>query len=462
MRSPFLMLAFSTAFLTALTAADVRLPKYTREELPNGTVVYLMPKPGVPLVSVQIEIKGGQEAEPASQAGLAAVTAALLRKGTTNHSADQFSAELDGLGGTFRASRDEQSTTIASEFLKKDFEQGLNLTADAILHPVFPEAEVKKFIGQAIDGVKATKDNPQAAIRLYARAFFFGPDHPYGRTEDEATLAKISRESIVEFHKRYYTGKNIIVVVTGDFDPAVAHGTVAKIFGSAPAGEAYQWQTRPAVSVAAPRLLLIDKPDATQTYFWIAQPGISRTEPGRTTLELANTLFGGRFTSLLNDALRVNSGLTYGAGSTLEEDRLPGTLTIATYTRTDTTEKAMDMALDVLKKFNENGMTATQLASIKAYVKGTFPTRHLETSDQLANELGEMEIFGLNRGEVDDLFSRIDSVTLEQANAAVKQHFRPEKLTFVVLGNASKIRDLMKKYAPSVTEVSIKDPGFGK
>lgn len=458
MKSVFLMLALGAA----LAAAEVRLPKYTREVLPNGTVVYLMPKPGVPLVSFQIEIKGGQEAEPVGQAGLTSVTAALLRKGTASHTADQFSNELDGLGGTFRASRDEQSTTIASEFLKKDFDQGLNLTADAILHPVFPEAEVKKFIGQAIDGVKAAKDNPQAAIRLYARAFFYGPDHPYGRVEDEATLGKISRDSIVEFHKQYYTGKNMIVVVTGDFEPAAARDAVAKVFGAAPAGEAYRWQTRPAVSVKAPRLLLIDKPDATQTYFWIAQPGISKTEPGRTTVELANTLFGGRFTSLLNDALRVNSGLTYGAGAILDENRLPGAITIATYTRTDTTEKTMDMALDVLKKFNETGMTAVQLASIKAYVKGTFPTRRLETSDQLANELSEMEIFGLNRGEVDDLFSRIDSVTVEQVNASVKQHYRPENLTFVVLGNSAKIRGLMKKYSGDVSEVSIKDPGFGK
>jgi predicted Zn-dependent peptidase len=237
---------------------------------------------------------------------------------------------------------------------------------------------------------------------------------------------------------------------------------VERAFGSAPAGEAYQWKNAKPVSVTASRLLLIDKPDATQTYFWIAQPGISRTDPARTTLELDNTLFGGRFTSMLNDALRVNSGLTYGAGSTVDQYRLPGAIAISTYTRTETTEKAMDMALEVLKKFNAEGMTATQLASVKAYVKGTFPPRHLETADQLANELSEMELFGLNRGEVDDLFSRIDSVTLEQANAAAKQHYRTDNLTFVVLGNAAKIRDVVKKYAPSVTEVSVKDPGFGK
>jgi predicted Zn-dependent peptidase len=109
---------------------------------------------------------------------------------------------------------------------------------------------------------------------------------------------------------------------------------------------------------------------------------------------------------------------------------------------------------------NEKGITAEQLASVKAYVKGTYPRQNLETSDQLANVLGDMEIFGLNKGEVDDLFSRIDSVTLERANATAKKWYKADSLTFVVLGNASKIRDSVKKYAPVMTEVSVKSPGY--
>jgi predicted Zn-dependent peptidase len=115
----------------------------------------------------------------------------------------------------------------------------------------------------------------------------------------------------------------------------------------------------------------------------------------------------------------------------------------------------------VLKRINAKGITTEQLSSVKAYVKGTYPRQALETSDQLASVLGDIEIFGLNRGEVDDMFSRIDAVTLEQANAVAKKHFQPENLTFVVLGNASKIRDSVKKYAPTMKEVSVKEPGWG-
>jgi predicted Zn-dependent peptidase len=442
--------------------ADVRLPKYTRQELPNGVVVYYMPRPGVPLVEFRVLVRGGVESEPDGLAGISSVTAQLLRRGTVRRTADQFSAELDGLGGEFGVNGNDQAVVAGSEFLKKDFDIGLDLTTDALLHPSFPEAEVKKALSQRIDGVRSQKDNPQAAIAQYFRAFFYGPSHPYGRPADEATLRRIDRDKIVDYAKRLYVGKNMIVVVSGDFDVAVAQGKVTKVFGEVPAGNAYVWAATVKPASASNRLLLIDKPDATQTYFRIAQPGIARTDPDRTAVQLINTLFGGRFTSMLNDELRVNSGLTYGASSVLDLNREPGALSISTYTRTETTEKAMDLALDVLKQINTNGVSAEQLASAKAYVMGTYPRQALETSDQLANVLGEMELFGLNRGEVDDMFSRINAVTLEQANATAKKHFRPENLTFVVLGNASKIRDAVKKYAPTIQEVSIKEAGWGK
>jgi predicted Zn-dependent peptidase len=269
----------------------------------------------------------------------------------------------------------------------------------------------------------------------------------------------MTRAAIVEYAHRMFVGRNLIVIVSGDFDPAMAAGLVKSTFEPVPAGAAYEW-AKAALPLPGGRLLLVDKSDATQTYFRIAQPGISRTDPDRTALQLVNTLFGGRFTSMLNDALRVNSGLTYGASSIVDLHREPGALTISTYTRTETTEKAIDMALDVLKRLNTNGITAEQLASVKAYTKGLYPTSQLETADQVANLLGDIELFGLNRGEVDDLFSRIDAVTVERANAVAKKWYGQDKLTFVVLGNASKIRDTVKKYAPSVKEVSVKDPGF--
>lgn len=440
---------------------QLKLPTYTRQVLPNGVVVDLMPRTGVPLVGFRIVIKGGVEAEPVKLAGLASVTAQLLRKGTSKRSSDQFSEELDFLGGTFQNGDAPQSsvTTISGEFLKKDFDRGLELMADAVLHPTFPDAEVHKALAQRIDAAKAMKDNPQAAINSYFAAYFFGPGHPYGHPPDEKTLDHIQRQDVVDFHKRIYCGRNIAVIVTGDFDPDAALGKIRDAFVGAAPGNAFEW-TKTASIGAPSNLFLIDKPDATQTYFLIAQPGIDRKNPDRVKLLLINTLFGGRFTSMLNDALRVKSGLTYGAGSQLQRSRLPGGIVISTYTKTETTEKAIDMALDVLKQLSEKGITAEQLSSVKAYIKGTFPTQQLETMDQLSNVLADMETYSLGREEIDDFFPRIDAITLDEINAAAKKYYKPEHLTFVLLGNASKIRQAVSKYAPKVIEVPVTKPGF--
>jgi zinc protease len=443
--------------------SQAKLPQYTKETLPNGTVIAMMPRSGVPLVHLRVLIKGGVESDPQGMAGLANLTANLLRRGTAKRSADQFAEELDYLGGTFQAAFDGQlgsATAISAEFLSKDFDKGLDLLSDAVLHPAFTESEVHKELARRIDGAKAVKDNAQASINSYFRASFFGRAHPYGNPPDEMSYSRMSRKDITDFQQKFYCGRNMLIVVTGDFDPSSAKTKLAQVFGAAPAGTSYAWGAAPALSRRG-QLLLIDKPDATQTYFQIAQPGIDLKNPDRTTLDIVNTLFGGRFTSMLNDELRVNSGLTYGASSILEQERLPGAIVISTYTKNDTTTQAIDMALDVLRRLNEKGITADQLASAKAYVKGLYPTSRLETMDQLAALIGEIELYGLGRDEVDGYFARIENITLDRANAIIKKYYKTDDLTFVVLGAADKIREQMKKYDPHGTEVSIKTAGWG-
>ncbi len=457
MKTLLMFLAAGCAF------GQAKLSQYTKETLSNGATILMMPRTGVPLVHFRVLIKGGIESDPQGMAGLASVTTTLLRRGTKSRSAEQFADELDYLGGTFQAAFDSQlgsATAISSEFLSKDFDKGLDLLSDAVLHPAFTESEVHKELSRRIDAAKGMKDNAQASIGSYFRAAFFGASHPYGNPPDEMSYSRITRNDIAEYHAKLYCGKNTWIVVTGDFDPAAAKTRLAQIFGGAPAGTAYTWASAPALERKG-RLLLIDKPDATQTYFEIAQPGIDLKNPDRTTLDIINTLFGGRFTSMLNDELRVNSGLTYGAASQLEENRLPGAIVISTYTKTDSTAQAIDMALEVLRRLHEKGITAGQLASAKAYVKGLYPTRRLETMDQLGALIGEIELYGLGRDEVDGYFARIDAITLAEANATIKKYYRTDDLTFVVLGSADKIREQMKKYDPHAREVSIKTPGWG-
>jgi predicted Zn-dependent peptidase len=444
-------------------AAQVKLPPYTRQVLPNGTVIVMMPRADLPLITLRAVLRGGAESDPPQLAGLSSVTAELLRRGSDGRTADQFSETLDFLGATWQATSDDQSTQVGMEFLRKDLDRALDLFADALLHPTFPEAEVRKVLAQRIDASRAAKDNPAGAIGLYFRPFFYGSAHPYGRLTagDELSLVRIGRGDIADYHRRVYAGRNLILIAVGQFETGTLAPRLAQALAAAPAGQAYAWAEDAAPRrTSSARLLLVDKPDATQTYFQIGQPGIRRTSPDRVPLLLVNTLFGGRFTSMLNDALRVNSGLTYGASCRLEQSKLTGGIVISTYTRTEATAQAIDMTLDLLKRLGEQGVTAEQLASAKAYVKGLYPTQRLETSDQLAETLKDFEVFGLGREEVDRLFDRIDAVTLDAANGVARKYYQTGGLSFVLIGNAAKIRAAAGKYAPQVREIAITKPGF--
>ncbi|MCL4793424.1 MAG: insulinase family protein [Bryobacteraceae bacterium] len=457
------LLVFTLA-AAAIMSAQVKLPPYSKKALPNGATLILLNKPDVPLVTVRALFRGGAEAESAAQAGINALTVELMRRGAGARPAEEFAEALDALGASLNTGANRQFSFASVEFLTRTQSEALALFGDFLARPTFPEDEFKKALAQRIDASKAAKDNPGAALALFFPSFFYGPGHPYARPSngDELSLANLTRQSLVDWHKRMFVGRNLILIAAGDIDEKTLGPRLEKLASALPAGEAYQWRQ----SVAPPerkqpRLLLIDKPDATQTYFMVATPGIDRTHPDRTQLEIVNTLFGGRFTSMLNDELRVNSGLTYGARSSVDEDRLTGAISISTFTPAETTVKAIDLALEVLNRLRTQGIDTEQLLSARNYIKGGFPTQNLETADQVAGILGELEIFGLNKGEIDDYFSRLDAATLEQVNATAKKWYGAAPLQFLLVGNAEKIREDVKKYAPNMKVRSIKEPGFG-
>jgi predicted Zn-dependent peptidase len=451
-------------FLLAVAplAAQVKLPPADRQVLANGAVVIMADRKNVPMVSVRAVLRGGAEADPTDKAGLAGVVAELLRRGSSAHTAELFSEQLDFIGAQFQSSAGEHSISVTMEFLKKDSGKATALLAEALLDPVFPEAEVKKVLAQRIDRAKAIKDDPGSANVASFRGFFYPARHPYHRYAggDEISLARIARADITGYHRNIFRAKNLVLTASGDLNEATRQGLTA-IASKFPAGAAFAHASDSIpLERNQPRLLLIDKPDATQTYFLIAQPGIHRTHPDRVVVTLINTLFGGRFTSMLNDELRVNSGLSYGAGSRVQMERITGALSISSFTKTETTAQAIDLAVAVLGRLRDKGIDAETLASAKAYLKGIYPPEHLETNSQLTALFAELELHDLSRDEVDGLFARLDAITLEQANAAARKYFKLDNLQFCLLGNAARIRDAAAKYAAARREIRITGAGF--
>jgi predicted Zn-dependent peptidase len=439
---------------------SVKLPPYTKLQLKSGMTVLLMEQHEVPIVSFNILVKTGSAADPRGKEGLASLTAELLRKGTGRRTAEQVSSDLDFIGGEFSMNAAADFTTGSAEFLKKDLREGLDLLSDILLDPVFPQAEVTKLAEQRIDGIKSAKDRADSVIGRYFAAYLYG-QHPYARPVggDERSLLAITRADILNFYATHYVPANVILAAAGDFDIAEMRALIEQRFNGWPSKNPPVIQIDSPAPVQGKRLLLVDKPDSTQTYFYIGNVGITRTNPDRTAIAAVNTIFGGRFTSRLNTALRVDSGLTYGARSGFEQRKAAGPFLISTYTRNASTEQAIDMALAILTTLHRDGITEAELASTKEYMKGQFPPT-IETPDQLAATIVRLEFYGLDNSDINSYFAQIDAVTIESARRIIKQYFPLENLVFVLIGKASEIQGIVKNYAPVIETRAITQPGF--
>lgn len=446
--------------VSSASAQTLKLPPHEKVVLKNGLTVLLLEKRGVPMIDLYAIVKTGAAADPAGEDGLASVTAGLLRKGTKARTAQQFAADLDYIGGSFDADASADFSSVSAEFLTKDLARGLELFSDALLHPTFPQAEVEKLLAQDIDGVKGAKDDPNQVLGQYFGGYLYGT-HPYGRPAggDEVSLQRIKREAIVKFYEGNYAPADTLLAVAGDFNGAEMLKKLEEALGG--------WQTRAvsAAPVPAPspvkgkRLLLVDKDDATQTYFAVGNVGVAHNDPDRVAIRVVNTIFGGRFTSELNEALRVESGYTYGASSFFDGRKMPGPFGIFSFTKNETTTQAIDLALRVLQKLHKDGVSAEQLKSAKSYIKGQFPP-NMETSRQLAQIIAAHEFYGLGDDEINQLEARVDAVTPEMARQVIQKHFPEENLVFVLIGKSSAIEKAVEKYAEKRDARPIAEPGF--
>jgi len=452
--------AFNGAIAAAASEPSVKLPDYQTITLDNGATVLLMPRKDVPLIAANIAVRGGALADAPGKEGTADILGEMLSKGAGSRSALQFAQTVDGAGGSIGFGSSREAITANAQFLSKDSALMLSLLADALLRPTMDSAEFDKLRKRAIDGIANAKDSdPRQLIGLYSGGWLFR-GHPYGRSTggDETSLATITLADLQAFRQQQMGGDRLVIAIAGDFDAKAVTAQLKQSFG----GWAKATGTLPQVEAKARetgrRVLLVDKPGATQTYFALANVGSKRGDPAEAAQDLVQTAFGGRFTSMLNTELRVKSGLTYGARSGIERASQPGPAVISSFTKTETTKAAIDLAIATLDRLHRDGLDAATIESAKRYVAGQYAPG-LETAPQIAAQLVDMTLYGESREAVDGYLGKIAAATPAQIAEARMVFPGSKDLAIVAIGDASKIRDWMKAYGP-LTEMKLTDPRF--
>ncbi len=453
--APVLFLLLLAAAQTAASGNDaVNIPPSTSVTLDNGLKVVMMEYHRLPIVEMRLTIGGGTSLDPDSLTGLAGMTAELLRQGTATRTATQIAEQVDFIGATLGTGADDDFFSISTEFLTKDMETGLGLFADVVLNPTFPREEIDRSRSQRLAGLEQAKENPRAiAAVAFAKAVY--GNHPYGRQSDgtAASLPRITRDALTAFYRSTFLPNNSLLVAVGDFRPEDMLARIKGAFGGWKPG------AMPALPSAKPefhtgrRVVVVDKPDATQTQIRIGNTGIGILNPDRIAITVANTILGGGFTSRLVDRIRVKNSLTYNIGSSFSAGRIGGSYLISTFTKNQTVRKTIDLTLAEVKKIRDDGVTAEELSKAKNYIAGSY-ARSLQAPDDLAERLSMSIFYGFPDDYLRTYVSRVNSVTSDDVLRVLRKYFEYDNLVFVLVTNPGETKSQLDGLGP-ITEITL-------
>ncbi len=417
----------------ALQAGQINVPAMERDTLDNGLTIILMPYHKIPVVNLRLMVRGGSAHDPEGLPGVASMTTALMREGTTTRTATQIAEEIDFIGGSLSAGASLDYCAVNAEVLSKDIDAGLALFADVVLNPSFPPEEVERERKQRLAGLEALKEDPsELASTVFTQEVYNG--HPYGRRAagTASSLGALTRNDLQEFYRSVFVPGRSVIVAVGDFAAADMLDRLRRAFGS--------WKMEKGIdlNLAGPKplegkhVLVVDKPDATQSQILIGNIGVDIRNPDYFPLLVANTVFGGGFTSRLVDELRVKRSLTYGAYSGFPSSLAGGTFVISTFTKNETLTEMLDAIMEQLARYREDGPTEEEVEKGKNYLAGSY-ARGLQSSGTLASRITDVELYQFPPDYLETYIERIRSVQSSDIRRVINDHFLINDLLFVVV-----------------------------
>jgi zinc protease len=378
----------------------------------------------------------------------------MLRKGTKTRTATQIAEAIDFVGGSLGASADRDGLYATSDELVKHMDIGLGLLADIILNPVFDTTEIERLRKQTISGIIQSRDDPGTLCDNGFDEMLFN-DHPYGHPVGgtEKSVGAFTRDDIVKFYNDYFRPNNAFFVVAGDIQPA-------EIFQKASAAfKNWKSANTPVLNITTPaapegyRVLLINKPDATQTNIRFGHFGITRQNADYYPMLLMNYILGVSFVSRLVEEVRVKEGLTYDIHTTNEWDIMPGAYYCNTFTENDSTMKAIRAAIKVIRGMRETEVSEQEHKDAINFYSGYYPMT-LETPGEVAAEITKVKLYGLPVAYIQDFTKNIQKVTRADILRAAQKYIDPDNMDFCIVSNAAAVQDSLKALGP-VTVKSV-------
>jgi len=434
----------------------VKLPRPQEADLPNGVHMMVIEDHRAPQVSVQMIIQGaGGLFDPADAPGLAAFTAAMMSVGTAARTSQQIAQDLEAMASSVSVNTGATSefAVVVASSLADNLDRTLDLAADIVLNPTFPDAELARYKTRQKAQLVQVRSMPQfLAAERYGRVMY--GDHPAGRVLATAeSIDRATRDALVAFHKARYTPDQTIVAIVGDITLAEARKKLEARFGG--------WKKAGAAVAPAPdptpagagKVSLVDRPNSVQTSLVVGTQAINRTSPDYEVMTLVNAIIGGGPTGRLFLNLREEKGWTYGAYSGLNAPRYRGDWSAQTEIKGDVTDKAVGEILGEVKRLRTEPVPDKEFMDKKRSLVASFALS-LETPSAILGNYVTSRRFNLPADYWDKYPERLMAITREQVQAAAVKYLDPARLQIVAVGDGAKIAEGLKQFGA----VEVYDP----
>jgi zinc protease len=436
------------------TPPELKLPKLQRATLSNGLKVILAERHEVPLVEFWMATDAGYAADQFTKPGTAKLTATLLNDGTKTRNALQINDQAAMLGAHLSTRSNLDYSYVSLSALKAKLDPSLDLFADVILNPSFPEADFKREQKLQLDAIEEEQKDPiQMALRVFP-GLIFGPGHAYGNpltgSGTTASTQAITREDLIKFHDVWFRPNNATLVVVGDTTLAEVTPKLEKLFAGWKSGQVPAKNLSAVKLATEPVIYILDKPGASQSVIITGNASVPANTPQEIAIQAMNDDLGGTFSSRLNMNLREDKHWSYGAGSFFWGARAQRPLFIYSPVQTDKTKESLvEMTKEISGLVKDRPVTADELARIQANETLSLPGSR-ETSDSVGFSILDILQYGWPDNYYETMAGKIRALKTTDLDAAAKQVIHPEAMVWVIVGDRAKI------------EQGIKEVGIGK
>ncbi|MCX6968172.1 MAG: pitrilysin family protein [Verrucomicrobia bacterium] len=432
-------------------------PDPVTETLSNGLKVFVLPIHKQPMVTFRLLVKSGDVFD-GGKPGLAALTAALLNKGTDALTASEFAKKTDFLGISVEAGSGDDALTVTASGLSCYSNEILGFLRDAALRPTFRQEEVDKEKMKMVSNLAQKKMDPEDLSARLRDKLIYG-EHPYGAYATPESVQSITRDDLVQFHGHYFQPNNATLVIVGDVEPSAVLAQVKEAFaGLKPAPEAAETKAlREFPPVKGVTVHVVDRPGSVQSAILVAARGIAKNNPDAPQLSVVNSVLGGGMSGRLAENLREKHGFTYGASSGFSAKKLGGTFSAEAEVRNAVTGAAVEEILNELKRISSEPIPENELALQRSLLVGNF-LMSVENERRLGERLQEIDLYGLPKDFYKTYAKKIAGLKPEKAAELARKYIDPNDLVIVVVGEAKEIVPQLEKFGKvTVYDTDLKE-----